>query len=83
MRFKLVRDVVNLLAFEDYIISSELLTMETKIDALTRNGLATFSHPVATCVMSPRGASHGADPDLGLKEAGGIHVVDASILVNA
>lgn len=47
-----------------------------------RNGVAGFSHPVSTCAMSPQGAKHGVvDPDLRLKGAEGLRVVDASILV--
>lgn len=80
---KLAREMVTLSAFKGYIISSLTnATTDDEIDAFMRNGLATFSHPVATCAMSPRGANHGVvDPDLRLKGADGIRVVDASILV--
>lgn len=80
---KLAREMVTLPQFDGYVIS--LLTNATtddEIDAFVRNGLATFSHPVSTCAMSPRGANYGVvDPDLRLKGADGIRVVDASILV--
>jgi choline dehydrogenase-like flavoprotein len=80
---KLARKMTTLPQFNGYVISSLTnATTDDEIDAFVRNGLNTFSHPVSTCAMSPRGANHGVvDPDLRLKGVDGIRVVDASILV--
>ncbi|KXN91125.1 Choline dehydrogenase, mitochondrial [Leucoagaricus sp. SymC.cos] len=68
--------------FDGYVISSLTnTTTDDEIDQFMRNSLAGFSHPVSTCAMSPKGASHGVvDPDLRLKGAKGLRVVDASVL---
>jgi choline dehydrogenase-like flavoprotein len=80
---KAAQRLVTLPAFDGYIISPLTnATTDDEIDEVMRNTLAGFSHPVSTCAMSPRGASHGVvDPDLRLKGVEGLRVVDASILV--
>ncbi|KAK0479237.1 aryl-alcohol oxidase precursor [Armillaria novae-zelandiae] len=46
-----------------------------------RNGVGSFFHPVGTASMSPADASWGVvNPDLKLKGAKGVRIVDASIL---
>ena len=51
-------------------------------EAFTRGFIATTNHPSGTAVMSPRGAKTGVlDPDLRLKGAKGLRVVDASVFV--
>jgi hypothetical protein len=71
--------------FHGYIISSlHNMTTDDEIDDFMRTTLAGFSHPVSTCAMSPKGAQFGVvDPDLTLKGAVGLRVVDASVLVSA
>ncbi|KAK0224244.1 aryl-alcohol oxidase precursor [Armillaria fumosa] len=46
-----------------------------------RNGVGSFFHPVGTASMSPADASWGVvNPDLKLKGAEGVRIVDASVL---
>lgn len=41
-------------------------------------------HQVGTCAMSPKGADYGVvDPDLRLKKASGLRIVDASVMVGS
>lgn len=82
---KLARKLVTLPAFKSYIIQPlNNATTDDEIDQFMRNGVVGFSHPVSTCAMSPRGAKHGVvDPDLRLKGAEGLRIVDASVLVCA
>lgn len=80
----MARKFVTLPAFKDYIIApfNNNATTDDEIEQFIRNGVATFSHPVSTCAMSPRGANHGVvDPDFRVKGVDGIRIVDASVLV--
>ncbi|KAF9263043.1 aryl-alcohol oxidase-like protein [Marasmius fiardii PR-910] len=62
----------------DPITSAE--TDDQLTDAIRENGL-TFTHPVATASMSPKGASWGVvDPDLKVKGVSGLRIVDASVI---
>ncbi|KAF9018087.1 hypothetical protein BDZ89DRAFT_921618, partial [Hymenopellis radicata] len=64
-------------SWNDYILSP--LTNVTD-DAIRDGGAITF-HPVGTASMSPVGADWGVvDPDLLLKGAKGVRIVDASVL---
>lgn len=82
---KIAREVLTLPAFDGYIISPLTnSTTDDEIDEYVRDSALTFFHPVATCAMSPQNAKYGVvDPDLRLKGADGIRVVDASVLVRA
>jgi choline dehydrogenase len=54
-----------------------------RLDALIRNSTIPAHHIVGTAAMSPPGADHGVvDPDLRLKHASGLRVVDASVMVS-
>ncbi|XP_006461686.1 hypothetical protein AGABI2DRAFT_185801 [Agaricus bisporus var. bisporus H97] len=79
---KIAREVLTLPAFDGYIISPLTnSTTDDEIDEYVRDSALTFFHPVATCAMSPQNAKYGVvDPDLRLKGADGIRVVDASVL---
>ncbi len=64
--------------WKDYILSP--LTNVT--DDNIRNGTSTIYHPVGSASMSPVGADWGVvDPNLLLKGARGVRIVDASVLV--
>ncbi|KAK7051484.1 hypothetical protein VNI00_004458 [Paramarasmius palmivorus] len=53
---------------------------DAEIDAFTKGIMGTGAHPVSTAAMSPVNASWGVvDPDLRIKGATGLRVVDASI----
>ncbi|KAK0499124.1 aryl-alcohol oxidase precursor [Armillaria luteobubalina] len=57
----------------------ELVTSTTEEDI--RNGAASLFHPVGSASMSPVNADWGVvDPDLKLKGAKGVRIVDASVL---
>lgn len=80
---KAARKMVAFPGLDDYVIArfNNNATTDAEIEQFIRNGVATFSHPVSTCAMSPRGANHGVvDPDLRVKGVNGIRVVDASVL---
>ncbi|KAK0437905.1 aryl-alcohol oxidase [Desarmillaria tabescens] len=63
----------------DYVLG--LSTNITDLEGTIRNTAITTNHPVSTASMSPRNASWGVvDPDLKLKLAMGVRIVDASVL---
>ncbi|KAK0479254.1 aryl-alcohol oxidase precursor [Armillaria novae-zelandiae] len=63
--------------WDGYIL--ELVTSTTEEDI--RNGAASLFHPVGSASMSPVNADWGVvDPDLKLKGAKGVRIVDASVL---
>ncbi len=67
--------------WKDYII--ELTTDITDLDETIRDIAVPTDHPVGTASMSPAGADWGVvDPDLRLKHAAGVRIVDASVLVS-
>ncbi|KAJ7607691.1 aryl-alcohol oxidase-like protein [Roridomyces roridus] len=54
---------------------------DTAMEAYIRESVLCNQHPVGTASMSPRGALWGVvDPDLLLKKARGIRVIDASVM---
>ncbi|KAJ7618659.1 aryl-alcohol oxidase [Roridomyces roridus] len=60
---------------------AQALTSDDALDAYIRNTVISALHPVGTAGMSPRNAHWGVvDPDLLLKNATGVRVVDASIM---
>ncbi|KAK0460516.1 uncharacterized protein EV420DRAFT_1641064 [Desarmillaria tabescens] len=63
--------------WDGYIL--DILT-NTTVDDI-RNGSYSVDHPVGTASMSPAGADWGVvDPDLKLKGAKGVRIVDASVM---
>lgn len=67
--------------FQGYVLSPTFnATTDDEIDALIRQNGRTIYHPVSTAAMSPFGADYGVvDPDLRVKGASGLRIVDASI----
>ncbi|KAJ3521612.1 hypothetical protein NMY22_g12245 [Coprinellus aureogranulatus] len=50
-------------------------------NAYIRGAAESGGHQVGTCAMSPKGADYGVvDPDLRLKKASGLRIIDASIM---
>ncbi|KAK0491668.1 GMC oxidoreductase-domain-containing protein [Armillaria novae-zelandiae] len=69
---------VNATAWDGYIL--EIATNTTDDDI--KSGASSVYHPVGTASMSPVGADWGVvDPDLRMKHATGVRIVDASVLV--
>lgn len=57
-------------------------TTDALLDDYIRNQTGTSAHPVGTASMSAYDADYGVvNPDLKLKNASGLRIVDASILV--
>ncbi|KAK0243484.1 pyranose dehydrogenase [Armillaria nabsnona] len=72
-----VKRFVNATVWNGYIL--EIATNTTEDDI--RNRAASAYHPVGTASMSPVGADWGVvDPDLRIKGAKGVRIVDASVL---
>ncbi|KAG6840144.1 hypothetical protein C0991_008581 [Blastosporella zonata] len=83
---KTAKKFVTAPAWSDYIIAQigAFAGVETdaQIDAYIAANAGTIFHPAGTAAMSPKGAKTGVtDPDLRLKKAVGVRVVDASVLV--
>ncbi|KAJ3502118.1 hypothetical protein NLJ89_g9032 [Agrocybe chaxingu] len=56
-------------------------TTDAELDAYVAGAAGTIFHPVGTAAMSPKGASYGVvDPDLKVKGASGLRIVDASVI---
>ncbi|KAJ7366512.1 pyranose dehydrogenase [Mycena albidolilacea] len=70
--------------WKDYIIAPtfDLSNLSTEaLDQFIRNGASSGAHLVSTAAMSARDASYGVvNPDLLVKGASGLSVIDASIL---
>ncbi len=67
--------------WEDYVLG--ISTNITDLEGSIRNAAGSTYHPVSTASMSARDADWGVvDPDLKLKKAVGVRVVDASVLVS-
>ncbi|KAK0229807.1 aryl-alcohol oxidase precursor, partial [Armillaria nabsnona] len=68
---------VTAAAWDDYILGVTANNTENDL----RNGIGSVFHPVGTASMSPADASWGVvNPDLKLKGAKGVRIVDASVL---
>lgn len=68
---------------DDIIAPVNTATTDAEIDQFIRNGASSIFHAVGTAAMSPRGASYGVvDPDLKVKHALGLRIVDASVIVS-
>lgn len=72
--------------WKDYIIAPlvDLANLSANaLDAFIRNNTASTSHLVGSAGMSAREATYGVvNPDLLLKGAGGLSIIDASVLVS-
>ncbi|KAF9450824.1 GMC oxidoreductase [Macrolepiota fuliginosa MF-IS2] len=56
-------------------------TTDQELESFIRGNVFPSGHIVGTAAMSPQGANHGVvDPDLRLKHASGLRVVDASVM---
>jgi choline dehydrogenase-like flavoprotein len=73
-------------AWSDYIIApvgALNATTDDEIDAYVRGLTTTIFHPVGTAGMAAKDANVGVvNPDLTLKGADGLRIVDASIFVS-
>ncbi|THU97771.1 pyranose dehydrogenase [Dendrothele bispora CBS 962.96] len=77
-----VRRLMEAPPFQGFILQSTIVaTTDEELDEYIRENVVAGLHPVGTASMSPKGADWGVvDPDLKLKGAEGIRVVDASVL---
>ncbi|KAG6917146.1 hypothetical protein DXG01_003659 [Tephrocybe rancida] len=72
-------------AWKDYIVRPEFglqnVTNDEELDNYILDSIVPGLHGVGTASMSARGAKHGVvDPDLRVKGASGLRVVDASVM---
>ncbi|KAJ7916220.1 aryl-alcohol oxidase [Mycena leptocephala] len=73
-------------AWKDYVIRpldnlAQALTSEEALEAYIRETSIIAAHPVGSAAMSPKNATWGVvDPDLLLKGATGIRIIDASVM---
>ncbi|KAK0499356.1 GMC oxidoreductase-domain-containing protein [Armillaria luteobubalina] len=72
------KQFVTAKAWKGYVLGIATNTTDDDI----RNGASNLNHPVGTASMSPVGADWGVvGPDLRMKGAVGVRIVDASVLV--
>ena len=80
---KSVRRFLSAKAWADYVVSPVNIATnptDAEIDAYVRAFSSTVFHPVGTSAMSPAKARWGVvDPQLRVKGADGVRVVDASV----
>jgi choline dehydrogenase len=58
-------------------------TTDDELEEIIRSSVFPSGHIVGTAAMSAKDADHGvADPDLKLKHASGLRIVDASVMVS-
>jgi len=76
-------------AWSDYVVApfgrifSDGVTNDTTIEAYARGIAGSAFHPVGTAAMSAVGAKNGVvNPDLTVKGADGLRIVDASVFVS-
>lgn len=76
-------------AFSDYVSGRfgdafNAATTDDAIDAYVRSLTTTIFHPFGSAAISPVNAKYGVvDPDLKVKGADGLRIVDASVLVSS
>lgn len=85
--WKSIQRFVAAPAWSDYIVSPvgalANVTTDEELLALLKTEVGLF-HIAGTCSFSPKGADWGVvDPDLTLKNATGVRVIDASVLVSS
>lgn len=83
--FRAARRLFSAPAWDGYIIEQVApaanLT-DAELDEFIRDNSFSASHPVGTAAMSAKGARYGVvDPNLLVKGATGLRIVDASIMV--
>lgn len=77
------RRLVSAPAFKDYVVSDVNSVPPTELDEHIRNSASHGFHATGTAGMSPRGAEWGVvNPDLKVKGADGLRIVDASVFVS-
>jgi len=60
---------------------AQALTSEAALEAYLRSNTSSAFHPAGSAAMSPRNAPWGVvDPDLLLKGASGVRIIDASVM---
>lgn len=85
---KMAQKFVTAPVWKGYIIEQttpdlENMTTDSALEQYIRNTGSTSSHLVGSAGMSARNAGHGVvNPDLLLKGAAGLRVIDASVLVS-
>jgi choline dehydrogenase-like flavoprotein len=84
---KMARKFVTARAWRGYILEETPdlanATTDSALEEYIRNTAGTSSHLVGSAGMSARNAKYGVvDPDLLLKGAAGLRIVDASVLVS-
>jgi len=79
-----VRRFVAAPAWDNYIIAPvNNATTDAELEALIRSTTSTLFHPVGSAAMTAKNASFGVvDPDLRVKGANGLRIVDASVIVS-
>ncbi|KAJ7242977.1 aryl-alcohol oxidase [Mycena rebaudengoi] len=83
---KKARTFLSANAWKDYVIRpldnlATAFTSDDALEAYIRSVVIAAAHSVGSATMSPRGATWGVvDPDLLLKKASGIRIVDASVM---
>jgi choline dehydrogenase-like flavoprotein len=80
---KAIRRLFSLAPFQGFILQSSFNgTTDGEIEEFIRESVVAALHQVGSASMSPKDADWGVvDPDLKLKGAQGVRVVDASVLV--
>ncbi|KAF5353144.1 hypothetical protein D9758_008758 [Tetrapyrgos nigripes] len=79
---KAIQRLLSTTPFQGFILQSTPNPMtDEEIDQFVRESVSAGLHPVGSASMSPKGADWGVvDPDLKLKGAKGVRIVDASVL---
>ncbi|KAJ7624521.1 aryl-alcohol-oxidase from pleurotus Eryingii [Roridomyces roridus] len=73
-------------AWQGYVLEplddlAQALTSDEALEAYIRQTVVANEHPVGTAAMSPKNADWGVvDPDLLMKKATGLRIIDASIM---
>lgn len=83
---KLAQQFYSTTAFNGYIIQQLAPppnSTDDQLKAYIRNSTTSVWHGVGSASMSAKGASYGVtDPDLRVKGASGLRIVDASVIVS-
>ncbi|KAF5351358.1 hypothetical protein D9758_008076 [Tetrapyrgos nigripes] len=79
---KAIQRLLKAAPFEGFILQPTTnATTDEEIEEFIRDNVVAGLHPVGSASMSPKGADWGVvDPDLKLKDAKGVRIVDASVL---
>ncbi|KAH9477942.1 Pyranose dehydrogenase 1 [Psilocybe cubensis] len=81
---KLAQQFYNTTAFKGYInqqLNPPVGSTDEQLKAYIRGATTSVWHGIGTASMSPKGANYGVvDPDLRVKSATGLRIVDASVI---